>query len=471
VRTVTLRRPDGRAGSHREWLRAESARWAAASDDERTASQAAARARYADLNRDRPKAQDGSSTLLLVYDEIGFWGITAADLVADLMTISGDLELHLNTPGGDVFDGIAIANALKQRTGQVKVVVDGLAASIGSVIAMAASPGQLVMMPNATMMIHDAWGLCIGDADDMGEMQQLLDQQSGNIADIYAARSGRPAADWRATMKAESWMVGQEAVEAGLADSLGTAPAAAATAAAAATGPMAGLQVIVLDTKPAGDKPAGSPRAEDADGAPCKTCGGSGRLKHPETGKPGKKCPSCDGTGTYTPDGDDDGSDDDGGQDEGAGDDGAAQDRGGSRILGIESMPVLDKAIAVHHTATVDTAWDGPAAVAAMPAEYATLHYCHAWQSADADASSHTPGDDDADDTKGNFKFPHHAKEGGPANLAACRNGLARLSGADIPAGDDAGVKAHLQAHLDDGSDGKDDTSDHADMPVWLRDA
>ena len=123
---------------------------------------------------------------------------------------------------------------------------------------------------------------------------------------------------------------------------------------------------------------------------------------------------------------------------------GHASDRG-RRVLGIESMPVLDKAIAVHHTATTDTAWDGPAAVAAMPAEYADLHYCHAWQSADADSSSHTPGDDDADDKKGNFKFPHHADKGAPANLAACRNGLARLSGADIPAGDDAGVKAHLR--------------------------
>jgi hypothetical protein len=114
----------------------------------------------------------------------------------------------------------------------------------------------------------------------------------------------------------------------------------------------------------------------------------------------------------------------------------------------------------VHHTATVDTAWDGPAAVAAMPAEYADLHYCHAWQSADADASSHTAGDDDEDDKKSAFKFPHHAKEGGPANLAACRNGLARLSGANIPDGDRAGVKAHLQAHLDDGGKGADDHAD-----------
>lgn len=119
-------------------------------------------------------------------------------------------------------------------------------------------------------------------------------------------------------------------------------------------------------------------------------------------------------------------------------------------------------AIAVHHTATVDTPWDGPAAVAAMPDEYADLHYCHAWQTGDADSSSHTLGDDDVDDKKSSFKFPHHAKEGGPANLPACRNGLARLDAADIPDGDRAGVKAHLQAHLDDGE--KDSTSGADDV-------
>jgi ATP-dependent Clp endopeptidase proteolytic subunit ClpP len=98
-------------------------------------------------------------------------------------------------------------------------------------------------------------------------------------------------------------------------------------------------------------------------------------------------------------------------------------------------------AIAVHHTATEDSAWDGPAAVKAMPNEKAVLHYCHAWQAGDAG------------DEKSGYKFPHHRKQGGPANLAACRNGLARLSGADIPEGDRAGVKSHLQAHLDDGGD------------------
>lgn len=95
-------------------------------------------------------------------------------------------------------------------------------------------------------------------------------------------------------------------------------------------------------------------------------------------------------------------------------------------------------AMAVHHTATTDAAWDGPAAEAAMPNNKATLVYCHAWR------------EDGAGDEKSGYKFPHHATKGGPANLAACRNGLARLSGASIPEGDRAGVQRHLQAHLDD---------------------
>lgn len=96
-------------------------------------------------------------------------------------------------------------------------------------------------------------------------------------------------------------------------------------------------------------------------------------------------------------------------------------------------------AIAVHHTATTDAAWDGPAAEAAMPNDKAVLTYCHAWR------------EDGAGDEKSGYKFPHHLTKGGPANLAACRNGLARLSGASIPDGDRAGVQRHLQAHLDDG--------------------
>ena len=107
-------------------------------------------------------------------------------------------------------------------------------------------------------------------------------------------------------------------------------------------------------------------------------------------------------------------------------------------------------ALPVHHTATEDSAWDGPAAVAAMPNDDAVLRYCMAWQDASAASTPSKEGDDDADDQKSNYKFPHHRTKGGPANVPACRNALARLPGSSIPDGDKAGVRRHVQAHLDD---------------------
>lgn len=164
------------------------------------------------------KALAGGPTQINIYDEIGYFGVTAKDFVTDLASVTGDIDLHLATPGGEVFDGLAIYNALKQHDGLVKVTVDSLAASIGSVIAMAADPGNLLIAKTASVMIHDGFGLAIGNAADMREMAGLLDKQSGNIAGIYADRTGQPADQWRAAMLAETWYVGQEAVDAGLAD-------------------------------------------------------------------------------------------------------------------------------------------------------------------------------------------------------------------------------------------------------------
>lgn len=163
------------------------------------------------------KAQaDGA--VVSIYDEIGYFGVTAQDFAADIGKIKGDIELHINSPGGEVFDGLAIYNSLSQRAGNVRVVVDSLAASICSVIAQAASPGQLVMAKSASMMIHDGFGLAVGNAADMRKMAGVLDEQSGIIAQIYADRSGKPAAQWREAMVAETWYGAQAAVDAGLAD-------------------------------------------------------------------------------------------------------------------------------------------------------------------------------------------------------------------------------------------------------------
>lgn len=154
-----------------------------------------------------------------IYDEIGYWGVTAADFVADLKNANSDLTVHINSPGGDVFDGIAILNALRAHRGTVTTIVDGLAASAASFIAQAGS--ERIMARNSEMMIHDASGLCIGNASDMREMLDLLDRASDNIASVYAERSGQgDVASWRAAMGKETWYSAEEAVEAGLADSV-----------------------------------------------------------------------------------------------------------------------------------------------------------------------------------------------------------------------------------------------------------
>ena len=184
----------------------------------------------------RIKAQASGPTMVHIFDEVGYFGVTAKDFTADLAAVKGDVEVHLATPGGEVFDGIAIFNALKNHDGLVRVVVDSLAASIGSVSAMAADPGNLIIGKNASMMIHDGFSMGIGNAGDLRELADLLDKQSDNIAGIYADRTGKPAAAWREAMLAETWYVGQEAVDAGLADFLqGAEPADAGPAVIAAT--------------------------------------------------------------------------------------------------------------------------------------------------------------------------------------------------------------------------------------------
>jgi ATP-dependent protease ClpP protease subunit len=383
----------------------------------------------------------GGPTRVDVYDEIGGggWfssGVTAIDFIAELAQITGDIEVHLNSPGGDVFDGLAIYNALAQRPGKVTTVVDGLAASAASFIAMA---GKVrVVSPGAMMMIHEASGMCIGNSAEMRETAELLDKVSENIASIYASHSGR-ADGWRDAMRAETWYTADEAVAAGLAHRVAERPAEGALAAAAAWD----LSVFARVPERLRNAAQQTAQAAAGDGGAAETV----------------QCPACqapnDADAMYC---------DQCGAEMAGGD--GAKAHGRAAVHDVETMSIVARALPVHHTATVDEPWDGPAAVAAMPADDEVLRYCFAWQSPEAAAAPHREGDDDADDQKQNYKFPHHKTNGGPANLAACRNGLARLAGADIPDIDRAGVKAHLQAHLDDAK--SDDEKQNAGLPGWL---
>lgn len=179
-----------------------------------------------------PKAADGVATLRL-YDPIDswgeWWGVSAKEFAAALDGLDDDvttIELHINSPGGEVFEGIAIMNLLRQHRARVVATVDGLAASAASFIACGAD--ELVMARGSELMLHDAWGICVGNASDMQQMADELGRFSDNLAEIYAAKAGGTAQEWRAVMEVETWYSAQEAVDAGLADRLDSAPASSA---------------------------------------------------------------------------------------------------------------------------------------------------------------------------------------------------------------------------------------------------
>jgi ATP-dependent protease ClpP protease subunit len=160
-------------------------------------------------------AKTAGTPTMYLYDEISPWGVMAVDVVKEMAALDGaDFSLRINSPGGDVFEGLAILNTLRSYPGKITAYVDGLAASAASFIAMGAD--EVVMMPNSQLMIHDAWGMCVGNADDMQQMSGELARISNNIADVY--KRGGSETDFRALMLAESWFSPQEALDVGLAD-------------------------------------------------------------------------------------------------------------------------------------------------------------------------------------------------------------------------------------------------------------
>lgn len=156
---------------------------------------------------------------VLIYDFIGDYAITPSDFMRELNGIKAKtITLRINSNGGDVSDGIAIFNAIRRHTATVNVIVDGMAASIASVIAMAGD--TVTMAPYSEMLIHDAWGMAVGPADEMRKAAAMFDKASDNIAGVYAERAGGTVAEWRALMISETTFSDQEAVVAGLADGI-----------------------------------------------------------------------------------------------------------------------------------------------------------------------------------------------------------------------------------------------------------
>ena len=154
---------------------------------------------------------------LLLYGEIG-WEVRAAEFVPAIDAVTDShIDLHISSPGGDVFEALTIMNALKEHPATKTVYIDGLAASAASFIAVGIG-GEVIMRPGAEMMIHNAQGGAWGDMNDMHAIIERLESASATIADIYAAKTGTDAAEWRAAMDAETWFSADEALDAGLVD-------------------------------------------------------------------------------------------------------------------------------------------------------------------------------------------------------------------------------------------------------------
>lgn len=161
----------------------------------------------------------GKDAEVLIYDEIGFFGVTAQQFVKDLRAINADtLNVRMNTPGGSVMDGVTIFNALKDFDGRVVTHIDGLAASIGSIIALAGE--EVRMAKNAFYMIHDPFGLVVGDAAEMRKMADVLDKIGGTMAETYADKTGMDEDAVRNLMAEETWYTASEALDAGFVDTV-----------------------------------------------------------------------------------------------------------------------------------------------------------------------------------------------------------------------------------------------------------
>lgn len=170
------------------------------------------------------RAVSSGDNIITMFGDIGedYWsdnGITAKKISAQLRAI-GDrpVEAHINSGGGDMFEGIAIYNVLREHPQPITVKVMGMAASAASVIAMAADTIEIGAA--SFFMIHKCWVGAVGNEDDMREVADFLAPFDQAMADVYAQRTGQTAVDCAKWMRAETWMSGSVAIERGFADSL-----------------------------------------------------------------------------------------------------------------------------------------------------------------------------------------------------------------------------------------------------------
>ncbi len=175
-------------------------------------------------NKDRPCFRVSNETAtgipkVYVYDVIGGWDLDAQEFVKEIHSMDSDeIDVHVNSPGGFVYDAVAMYEALQSHKAKINMRIDGLAASAASMIAMAGDTIQIVKA--GRMMIHDAQVIAYGSPADLREAADLGDAISDDIAGVYADRAGGTASEWRERMSATTWYSAQQALDANLVDTI-----------------------------------------------------------------------------------------------------------------------------------------------------------------------------------------------------------------------------------------------------------
>lgn len=393
-------------------------------------------------------ADEPDTTDVLVYDSIGGWlGMWADEFIEQIGAIStAKINLRLNSPGGSVFEGIAIANAIRQHPASVTVYVDSIAASIASVIALAGD--RLVMMPQSQLMVHNASGACYGDATEMTKMADLLDKQSRNIAEAYAQHTGRPLAEWQQYMADETWFTAEEAVAVGLADEAmpmkapkKEAPLAPAEACMQRTWDLSMYAYPGRDYAPTPAIP------QQAVPGQLITAGLLNGISNVAPAPEPKETPgTAPGTVTINFDLSSE----------------TFQQRLADLIrqtLDDQLAMLLDTAVGSHSTSVKDGTWDAGANEGRLPSPVpvATVRKMYGWFDSSASEDGGIP--------KSACKLPHHfvSEDGTPgaASVNGVRNALARLPQTQgLSDAERKTVEAHLRAHLNAFDGGEDHVHD-----------
>lgn len=163
---------------------------------------------------------DAPSAEIDIFDEIGLWGVSVKDFSDQLKALAGDraITLRINSPGGSIVDGFAMFNMLKARREHITAKVIGLAASMATVVMLAAK--SVVASENSLLMIHNPASIAWGESKDMREMADLLDKMKSQLVNTYVAKTGKTEAEVVAAMDAVTWFTAKEAKEWGLIDAI-----------------------------------------------------------------------------------------------------------------------------------------------------------------------------------------------------------------------------------------------------------